>query len=448
MIEGDALDRHAARVRQELELLDYPRRPWMPAPRRPPGARASTTSSSSAPARAAWRRRSGSRASASTNVLVVDENPLDRAGPVAELRAHAHAAHAEVPDRARPRHPQPHAARLVRGAARRGQLGDAGAHPQGDLGGVPGVVPAHARHPGAARHARGRAALERARARPGRCRAPMRARARRRDRHAARAAGRAGDRHRRLGPVGDPGDDPRRAAAAAVRAHARRTSTSRRWRGKRVAVLGAGASAFDNAATALEHGAREVALCFRRPSLVNVNAYRWAEFVGFLHHLGDLPDADKWRFIRQIVRMGQLPPADTLRARARAPRLPPARRLRAGARVEARGDAVAIRTTAHGEADALRGRLRHRRHRLRHRPARCGPSCASVEPHIARWADRYQPPPEASARGRSAAPSLPRARLRVHRDARRARRRTCATSTTTPSAACSAWASAAPASRA
>src|SRR4051812_21256778 len=53
-------------------------------------------------------------------------------------------------------------------------------------------------------------------------------------------------------------------------------------RGKRIAVLGAGASGFDNAATALEQGAREVHLLFRRQKLVNVNPYRWAEFVGFL----------------------------------------------------------------------------------------------------------------------------------------------------------------------
>jgi cation diffusion facilitator CzcD-associated flavoprotein CzcO len=82
-------------------------------------------------------------------------------------------------------------------------------------------------------------------------------------------------------------------------------------RGKRVAVLGAGASAFDNASVALEQGAAEVRLCFRRAELVNVNAYRWAEFVGFLGHFGELGDADKWRFIREILRMGQLPPTDT-----------------------------------------------------------------------------------------------------------------------------------------
>ncbi|MES1208494.1 MAG: NAD(P)/FAD-dependent oxidoreductase, partial [Pseudomonadota bacterium] len=113
--------------------------------------------------------------------------------------------------------------------------------------------------------------------------------------------------------------------------------------GKRVAVLGAGASAFDNAAVALEHGAREVTLCFRRRTLVDVNAYRWAEFVGFLRHLGDLPDADKWRFIRQIVRMGQLPPADTLkRARQHAGfRLHPACAWTA---VAAHGDTVTIQT--------------------------------------------------------------------------------------------------------
>lgn len=81
--------------------------------------------------------------------------------------------------------------------------------------------------------------------------------------------------------------------------------------GKRVAVLGAGASAFDNASVALEHGAAKVDLFFRRDRLVNVNPYRWAEFVGFLRHVGDLDDAGRWRFIRQILRMGQLPPADT-----------------------------------------------------------------------------------------------------------------------------------------
>jgi cation diffusion facilitator CzcD-associated flavoprotein CzcO len=169
-------------------------------------------------------------------------------------------------------------------------------------------------------------------------------------------------------------------------AHTRADIDFARLAGKRVAVLGAGASAFDNAATALEHGAREVRLFFRRPALVNVNAYRWAEFVGFLHHLGDLPDPDRWRFILQILRMGQLPPADTLERARRHPgfHLHPGT---AWQKVEARGETVVIQAGAQSfEADfviAATGFVTDLRLR---------PELAAVEPLIARWADRYTPP--------------------------------------------------------
>jgi FAD-dependent urate hydroxylase len=157
--------------------------------------------------------------------------------------------------------------------------------------------------------------------------------------------------------------------------------------GRRVAVLGAGASAFDNAATALEHGAASVHLCFRRRTLVNVNAYRWAEFVGFLKHLGDLPDADKWRFIRQILRMGQLPPADTYERARRSPGF----HLHAGCAWTAlapHGEGVAISTES-GE-----------RHEVDFVIVGTGfvtdlalrPELANVQAHVARWKDRYQPP--------------------------------------------------------
>lgn len=87
--------------------------------------------------------------------------------------------------------------------------------------------------------------------------------------------------------------------------------------GKRVGILGAGACAFDNAAVALEQGAASVNQFYRRSTMVRVNPYRWAEFVGFLKHHADLPDADRWRFIRQILQMGQLPPTDTYRRATR-----------------------------------------------------------------------------------------------------------------------------------
>jgi FAD-dependent urate hydroxylase len=156
-------------------------------------------------------------------------------------------------------------------------------------------------------------------------------------------------------------------------------------RGKRIAVLGAGASAFDNAATALEHGASEVHMYFRRKSLVNVNAYRWAEFVGFLRHMGDLPDADKWRFIQQILRMGQLPPADTYQRAREFPGF----QLRPGSAwksVTTRGETIAIET-AQGTSEydfVIVGTGFVTDLRLR-------PELANLEQHIARWSDRYTP---------------------------------------------------------
>jgi len=48
-------------------------------------------------------------------------------------------------------------------------------------------------------------------------------------------------------------------------------------RGRTVAVLGAGASAMDNAAVALEHGA-EVHLFCRRSEPSAVQRYRWLTF--------------------------------------------------------------------------------------------------------------------------------------------------------------------------
>ena len=260
-------------------------------------------------------------------------------------------------------HPQPDPARLVRGAARRGQLGGARADPQGDLGRLPGLVSPHAAAsrcaptrawapwPGTTPSAPGTVPCTDAGS--GAARPTLYAR------RVVLATGIEGS-----GQWQVPGDGQRRAARGGSTRTPAGTSTFPRWRGKRVAVLGAGASAFDNAATALEHGAREVRLFFRRPALVNVNAYRWAEFVGFLRHLGDLPDADKWRFILQILRMGQLPPTDTYERARAARRLSPAAGL---ALAVARG---ARRHRRHRHRrPGVRGRLRHRRHRLRHRPA-------------------------------------------------------------------------------
>jgi cation diffusion facilitator CzcD-associated flavoprotein CzcO len=75
---------------------------------------------------------------------------------------------------------------------------------------------------------------------------------------------------------------------------------------KRIGILGAGASAFDNAGTALEAGA-EVVMFARRPMLPQVNKSKWTAFPGFLHGYSALDDARKWRFYTYIF-SEQVPP--------------------------------------------------------------------------------------------------------------------------------------------
>jgi len=85
-----------------------------------------------------------------------------------------------------------------------------------------------------------------------------------------------------------------------------------RLKGKRVGVLGVGASALDNAASALEAGAAKVDLCFRRAEFPRVNPLTWTHFAGMLGHFGELTDLERWRFMRRILdEFPQPPPQDS-----------------------------------------------------------------------------------------------------------------------------------------
>ena len=84
------------------------------------------------------------------------------------------------------------------------------------------------------------------------------------------------------------------------------------WRGRRIGVLGAGASAFDNAACALEAGAR-VDLFARRPFLPQVNKSKWTSFAGFFRGYEALDDQRKWRFYTYIFDEQVPPPWETVR---------------------------------------------------------------------------------------------------------------------------------------
>lgn len=78
-------------------------------------------------------------------------------------------------------------------------------------------------------------------------------------------------------------------------------------RGLRVAVIGGGASAMDAAATALEAGAARVDLLIRRAELPRVNKGKGAGSPGMAHGYPNLPDEWKWR-IRHYINVQQVPP--------------------------------------------------------------------------------------------------------------------------------------------
>lgn len=85
-------------------------------------------------------------------------------------------------------------------------------------------------------------------------------------------------------------------------------------RGKRVAVIGAGASAMDNAATALEAGAAGVDLLIRRREMPRINKMTGIGSPGVVLGMGSIPDAWKWRFFDYVAETQTPPPhSSTLR---------------------------------------------------------------------------------------------------------------------------------------
>ena len=155
--------------------------------------------------------------------------------------------------------------------------------------------------------------------------------------------------------------------------------------GRTVLVVGAGASAFDNAACALEAGAT-VHLFTRRASVQVIQPYRFITFAGFLRHLADLDDLWRWRFMRLVLGLREGFPQPTFDRCARHPGFT----LHAGApwlSVGTSGDRVIIETprgpmtgdfviagTGVDMDFAARPELRDFAH------------------NIATWGDRYEPP--------------------------------------------------------
>ncbi|HEX3864683.1 MAG TPA: NAD(P)/FAD-dependent oxidoreductase [Stellaceae bacterium] len=83
-------------------------------------------------------------------------------------------------------------------------------------------------------------------------------------------------------------------------------------RGKRVAVLGGAASAFDAAGTALEAGAASVRLFARRAVLAATPISRVRGYPGAYDNYHDLPDAVRWHQAIRFRRAGSTAPSDAL----------------------------------------------------------------------------------------------------------------------------------------
>ncbi len=83
---------------------------------------------------------------------------------------------------------------------------------------------------------------------------------------------------------------------AELRAHTEDDIDFSVLQGRRVIVLGGGASGFDNASAALEAGAASVEMHVRRPDIPRQNSLRWMEFPGMQEHYYDLTDEQKWEF--------------------------------------------------------------------------------------------------------------------------------------------------------
>ncbi|WP_137124334.1 NAD(P)-binding domain-containing protein [Roseomonas sp. HF4] len=157
--------------------------------------------------------------------------------------------------------------------------------------------------------------------------------------------------------------------------------------GRDVVVIGAGASAFDNAGAALEAGCARLTMLLRRAALPRVNASKALDSRGFWHGWFGLPAAWRWRLMLALERRQTPPPHESVRRVAAHP----GARLLTGAGVEGVArDGEALRlATPRGEirADFVilgTGFLQD---------AALRPELGAMAGEIRLWRDVHAPPP-------------------------------------------------------
>ncbi|CAN7357842.1 NAD(P)/FAD-dependent oxidoreductase [Variovorax sp. LjRoot84] len=169
-------------------------------------------------------------------------------------------------------------------------------------------------------------------------------------------------------------------------AHSSDAMDYRTLAGMRVGVIGAGASAMDSAATALEAGAASVDLLIRRPDIPRVNKGKGAGNAGMTHGFLDLPDAWKWR-IRHYINVQQTPPpqGSTLRVSQR----PNARFNLGCAILDVQWTDGLLKAYTSKGLFTLDFLILSTGFRI---DWHARPEFAALAPHIRAWKDRYTPP--------------------------------------------------------
>ncbi|MBB3113888.1 cation diffusion facilitator CzcD-associated flavoprotein CzcO [Paenibacillus phyllosphaerae] len=156
--------------------------------------------------------------------------------------------------------------------------------------------------------------------------------------------------------------------------------------GRKIAVLGGGASAFDNANYALANGVAEAHVFVRRKELPRINPIRQMEGSGMIERYPVLSDEDKYKVMAHFFQHNQPPTNDTFERASAWPGF----QLHLGApwlSVKATDEGAEVTSTAGTHTfDFLivsTGLLTD--------PA-LRPELKLIESHIARWGDRYQAP--------------------------------------------------------
>lgn len=160
--------------------------------------------------------------------------------------------------------------------------------------------------------------------------------------------------------------------------------------GKSIAILGGGASAWDNAATALERGAARVDMYVRRSYLPQVNKGRGSAFPGFLHGWSSLPDAERWATMVYLNDLQAPVPHETVNRTTKLSNFHIHFRTAVEAATRADGK-VAVRIAGQDEARLHDFLIVGTGFNVD--PALI-PELASYALNIATWFDRYQPAPD------------------------------------------------------